>query len=188
MGPARAGQLDDPCNRLTMTHRDWLALAWLAAAMATAMQATAQPQPTLRDRIDRFTTAGQNDYAACAQHIALEHQWSAFLHVAPSAGVTACAGDLRARYDADGAALEGALRDDKKAQAALRAYHAEWRQVIDRLLAPGPLPPVRATLDRLEQKAAAIRLRQAGARPASRAAEAPAAAPRQQADATGDPE
>src|SRR5579864_8682395 len=104
-----------------MAGRDWLALVPLALAGAAAAPAMAQSTPTLRDRIDRFTAASQHGYAACAQHIALENRWSAFLHAAPGRSVTACARYLRSRYDADGTALEAALRRHKKAQAALRA-------------------------------------------------------------------
>lgn len=149
-----------------MTHRESLSLLMpllLFITVATA-SAGAQTNPSLHERIDRFTAAGQRDYAACAQHIALEYQWSTFLRSAPGAAITKCARDLRTRYDAEIAALEPALRHDKKAQAALRAYYADWREVVDGLK-PGPQPALRANLDRLESKAAAIRLRQADTKP-----------------------
>jgi hypothetical protein len=142
-----------------MTHRESLSLL-LPLLLVLAAPAGAQIEPTLREKIDHVTAAGRNDYATCAQHIALEYQWSRFLHKAPGPAMTKCARDLRGKYDADIGRLETALRHDKKAQAALRAYHAEWRQVVDRLKA-GPQPALRANLDRLDSKAAAIRLRQA---------------------------
>ena len=154
-----------------MTHRQPLPLWMLVIALATAAPVSGQTKATLHDRIDRFTAGSQGDYAACAQHIALEYQWSAFLRAAPGTAVTKCARDLRSKYDAEMATLDAALGKDKSAQAALRAYHADWREVID-ALKPGPQPAVRANLDRLEKKAAAIRLRQAAAKPHPRYGEA----------------
>ena len=169
-----------------MTHRKSFARLTLVIAVAVATPAIGQSRTTLRERIDRFTAASQSDYAACAQHIALEYQWSVFLQVAPGAAVTKCARDLRVKYDAEIAALEPALRKDKGAQAALRAYDADWRAIID-ALRPGPQPAVRANLDRLENRAAAIKLRQAGAKPRPRYGEEAAPPPRQEAEArTGD--
>ena len=81
--------------------------------------------------------------------------------------MTKCARDLRGKYDAEIAPLETALRHDKKAQAALRAYYAAWREAVDGLK-PGPQPALRANLDRLDSKAAAIRLRQAETKPQPR--------------------
>ncbi|HEX9490761.1 MAG TPA: hypothetical protein VF930_10775 [Stellaceae bacterium] len=150
--------------------------------MATTVPASGQTKTTLREQIDRFTAGGQDDYAACAQHIALEYQWSVFLRVAPGAAVTRCARDLRTKYDEEIAALETALRKDKSAQAALRAYYVDWREIID-ALKPGPQPALRANLDRLEKTAAAIRLRQAGAKPPPRYGEAAAMPSRQEPDA-----
>jgi hypothetical protein len=165
-----------------MTRRESLPLLMLLITLTTAAPAIGQTKTTLRDQIDRFTAGSQNDYAACAQHIALEYQWTVFLRVAPGAAVTKCARDLRVKYDAEIAALEPALRKDKSAQAALRAYDADWRQIVD-ALKPGPQPAVRANLDRLENKAAAIRLRQAGAKPRPSYGEAAAMPPRREADA-----
>lgn len=145
-----------------MTHRESLSLL-LPLLLVLAAPAGAQTKPTLREEIDRFTTNGRNDYAACAQHIALEYQWSAFLHKAPGPAMTKCARDLRSKYDAEIGRLETALRHDKKAQAALRAYYADWGDIVDGLK-PGPQPALRANLDRLDSKAAAIRLRQAETR------------------------
>jgi hypothetical protein len=150
-----------------MTHRDTLSLLLplaLILAMAAVAPAGAQTKPSLREEIDRFTAAGRNDYAVCAQHIALESQWSAFLRKPPGPATTKCARDMRSRYDAEIVPLEAALRHDKKAQAALRAYYAAWREAVDGLK-PGPQPALRATVDRLESKAAEIKLRQAGAKP-----------------------
>ena len=149
-----------------MTHRESLLLL-LPLLLVLAAPAVAQTKATLREDIDRFTAAGRNDYAACAQHIALEYQWSSFLHKAPGAAMTKCARDLRGKYDAEIAPLETALRHDKKAQAALRAYYAAWREAVDGLK-PGPQPALRANLDRLDSKAAAIRLRQAETKPQPR--------------------
>jgi hypothetical protein len=165
-----------------MMHQETLPWLMLAVTLATTTPAIGQAKPGLRDQIERFTAGSQNDYAACAQHIALEYQWSTFLHVAPGAAVTKCARDLRIKYDAEMAALEPALRKDKGAQAALRAYDAEWRQIID-ALKPGPQPAVRTNLDRLENKAAAIRLRQAVAKPRPSYGEAAAPSPRREAEA-----
>ncbi|HWG79649.1 MAG TPA: hypothetical protein VN681_07745 [Stellaceae bacterium] len=142
-----------------MTHRESLSLL-LPLLLVLAAPAGAQIKPTLREEIDRVTAAGRNDYAACAQHIALEYQWSRFLHRAPGPAMTKCARDLHGKYDAEIGRLETALRHDKKAQAALRAYHAEWLETVDGLK-PGPQPALHANLDRLDSKAAAIRLRQA---------------------------
>jgi hypothetical protein len=146
-----------------MTHRESLSLL-LPLLLVLATPAGAQTKPALRAEIDRFTTAGRNDYAACAQHIALEYQWSAFLRKAPGAAMTKCARDLRSKYDSEIGPLETALRHDKKAQAALRAYYAGWRDAVDGLK-PGPQPALQDNLDRLDSKAAAIRLRQAEAKP-----------------------
>ena len=165
-----------------MTHPQSLPLWMLVIALATIVPASGQAEATLRDRIDRFTAGSQDDYAACAQHIALEYQWSVFLRMAPSAAVTKCARDLRGKYDAEVAALETALRKDKGARAALRAYDAEWRETVD-ALKPGPQPALRANLAHLEKTAAAIRLRQAGAKPPPRYGEAAAMPPRQERDA-----
>jgi hypothetical protein len=165
-----------------MTHRESLPLWMLVITLATAVPASGQTKATLRDQIDRFTAGSQSDYAACAQHIALEYQWSVFLRVAPGAAVTKCARDLRTKYDAELAALEPALRKDKSAHAALRAYHADWRDIID-ALKPGPQPAVRANLDRLETKAAAVKLRQAGAKPYPRYREAAATPSRPEREA-----
>ncbi|HJT09041.1 MAG TPA: hypothetical protein VJ747_19065 [Stellaceae bacterium] len=142
-----------------MRHRALLSLL-LPLLLVLAAPAGAQTKPTLREEIDHFTAARRNDYATCAQHIALEYQWSTFLHAAPGPAMTKCARELRGKYDAEIARLEAALRHDKKAQAALRAYYAEWRETVDGLKA-GSQPALRANLDRLDSKAAAIRLRQA---------------------------
>src|SRR5690242_6661168 len=115
-----------------MTHRESLSLL-LPLLLVLAAPAGAQTKPSLREEIDHFTTAGRNDYAACAQHIALESQWSAFLHKAPGAATTKCARDLRSKYDAEIGALERALRHDKKAEAALRAYYIDWSETVDGL-------------------------------------------------------
>ena len=149
-----------------MRHREPLSLL-LPLLLALAVPAGAQTKPALREKIDQFTTAGRNDYAACAQHIAAEYQWSRFLRKAPGPAMTRCARDLRSKYDAEIGPLETALRHDKKAQAALRAYYAEWREIVDGLK-PGPQPALRANLDRLDGKAAAIRLRQAETKPQPR--------------------
>jgi hypothetical protein len=146
-----------------MTHRESLSLL-LPLLLILAAPAGAQTRPSLREEIDRFTAAGRNDYAVCAQHIALESQWSTFLRKPPGPATTKCARDLRSRYDAEIGPLEATLRHDKKAQAALGAYYAAWREAVDGLK-PGPQPALRATVDRLESKAAEIRLRQAGAKP-----------------------
>ena len=153
-----------------MTHRERLSLLLplaLILAVAAAAPAGAQTKPAPREEIDRFTAAGRNDYAVCAQHIALESQWSAFLRTAPGPATTKCARDMRSRYDAEIGPLEAALRHDKKAQAALRAYYAAWREAVDGLK-PGPQPALSANVDRLDSKAAAIRLRQAEAKPQPR--------------------
>lgn len=142
----------------------WLLLPLLLALCAPA---GAQTKPALREEIDRFTTAARNDYAACAQHIALEYQWSRFLHKTPGPAMTTCARDLRSKYDAEIRRLETALRHDKKAQAALRAYYVDWHETVDGLN-PGPQPALRANLDRLDGKAAAIRLQQAETKPKPR--------------------
>jgi len=149
-----------------MTHRASFLLL-LPLLLVLAAPAGAQTKPALRGEIDRFTAAGRNDYAACAQHIALEYQWSQFLHKAPGPAMTKCAHDLRSKYDAELGRLETALRHDKKTQAALRAYYADWRESVD-ALKPGPQPTLRANLDRLDGKAAAIRLRQAETKPKPR--------------------
>ena len=146
-----------------MANREALALL-LPLLLVLAAPAGAGTKPALRDEIDRFTSASHSDYAACAQHIALEYQWSAFLHKTPGAAMMKCARDLRSKYDAEIGTLETALRHDKKAQAALRAYYADWRETVDGLK-PGPQPALRANLDRLDGKAAAIKLRQAEAKP-----------------------
>jgi hypothetical protein len=142
-----------------MTHRESLSLL-LPLLLVVAAPAGAQTRPSLREEIDGFTAARRHDYAACAQHIALEYQWSRFLHKAPGPAMTKCARDLRGTYDAEISRLETALRHDKKAQAALRAYYADWREIVE-ALKPGPQPALRANLDRLDSKAAAIRPRQA---------------------------
>lgn len=142
-----------------MTHRESLSLL-LPLLLVLAAPAGAQTKPGLREEIDRFIAAGRNDYATCAQHIALEYQWSRFLHNAPGPAMTKCARDLHGKYDAEIGRLETALRHDKKAQAALRAYYTDWRETVDGLK-PGPQPALPANLDRLDRKAAAIRLRQA---------------------------
>jgi len=165
-----------------MTHRESFPRLMLVITLATTTPASGQTKTMLRDQIDRYTAGGQSDYAGCAQHIALEYQWSLFLHVAPGAAVTKCARDLRAKYEAEIAALEPALGKDKSAQAALRAYDVEWREIID-ALKPGPQPALRANLDRLEKKAAAIRLRPAGAKPSPRYGEAAVVPSRQERDA-----
>ncbi len=169
-----------------MTHRGSLLLSMLMIIVAAlaATPVSGQTTAALRAQIDHFTTVGRSDYAACAQHIALEYQWSAFLRTVPGAAITKCARDLRSSYDAQMTALENALRHDKKAQAALRAYYAEWRQVIDGLR-PGPQPALQANLDRLEAKAAAIKLRQADAKPTRHYGEvAPLARPQPETQAT----
>jgi hypothetical protein len=142
-----------------MTHRESLSLL-LPLLLVLAAPVGAQTKPTLREEIDRFTAARRSDYATCAQHIALEYQWSRFLHKAPGPAMTKCARDLNGKHDAEIGRLEKALRHDKKAQAALRAYYADWREAVDKLK-PGPQPALRANLDDLDSKAAAIRLRQA---------------------------
>jgi hypothetical protein len=149
-----------------MTHRASLSLL-LPLLLVLAAPAAAQSKSALREEIDRFTAGGRSEYAACAQHIALEYQWSRFLHEAPGPAMTKCARDLRSKYDAEIGRLETALRHDKKAQAALRAYYADWRETVDGLK-PGPQPALRANVDRLDSKAAAIRLRQVEAKPPPR--------------------
>lgn len=167
-----------------MTHRGLLLLSMLMMPVAlAATPAGAETTAALRAQIDHFTTVGRSDYAACAQHIALEYQWSAFLRTVPGAAITKCARDLRSSYDAEMTVLENALRHDKKAQAALRAYYADWRLVIDGLK-PGPQSALQANLDRLEAKAAAIKLRQADAKPTRRYGEvAPLARPQPETQA-----
>ena|SRR5690348_13256744 len=149
-----------------MSHRELLSLL-LPLLLVLAAPAGAQTKPTLREEIDHFTAARRSEYATCAQHIALEYQWSTFLHKAPGPAMTKCARDLRGKYDAEIGRLEAALRHDKKAQAALRAYYSDWHETIDGMK-PGPQPAMRANLDRLDSKAAAIRLRQAETKPQPR--------------------